>query len=136
MTAPPTPAHQPFEILPGVGIGPFRLGMTPDELENVCREYGLRNEGAFRSGLHVEFQDGRATRIEVATDIGLSLAGEPLTDSSDANVQRLLATLLPLAADWREADGLVVLHWELSDTFAFSFMVYAPGHRHAESAGR
>jgi hypothetical protein len=51
MSTPLKPSHPPFEILPGVGIGPFRLGMTEHEIETICREYGLRNEGILRSGL-------------------------------------------------------------------------------------
>jgi len=117
--------------LPGVGIGPFLLGMSPESIEAACLETGLKNEGAFRSGLHVEFREGRAVRIEVAADLPLELAGERLTDRSDANVQQLLDRILPPAADWRERDGLTVLHWELSDTFVFSFIVYSPGRRNS-----
>ena len=119
----------PFPVIPGVGIGPFLLGMTPERIAEVCSQTGLKNEGAFRSGLHVEFSEGCAVRIEVAADLSLSLAEEPLTDPSNGNVQRLLDKILPPAPDWTERDGLVVLHWELSDTFVFSFLVYSQGFR-------
>lgn len=130
MTSLPDPVlKSPFPVVPGVGIGPFQLGMTPERIAEVCSQTGLKNEGAFRSGLHVEFSAGCAVRIEVAADIPLSLAGEPLTDPSNGNVQRLLDRILPPAPDWTERDGLVVLHWELSDTFVFSFLVYSQGFR-------
>jgi hypothetical protein len=103
--------------------------MTPPEVEAACLEYGLRNEGAFKSGLCVEFQDDHAVRIEVTTEMGLSLAGEPLLDPSNANVERWLAKLSPNRRSWWESEGVVVLHWELSDEFVFSFMVYSAGHR-------
>jgi hypothetical protein len=122
-------AGPPYAILPGIGIGPLRLGMTEAAVDQICRDHGLRNEGAFRSGLHVAFHDGRATRIEFAADMGLSLAGETLIDTSNRNVRRLLESLAQPGPDWTEMDGLVVLHWELGDEFVFSFMVYAPGHR-------
>jgi hypothetical protein len=119
----------PFAILPGIGIGPFRLGMSEGEGDDLCRAYGLRNTGAFNSGLSIEFENGRATQITFAADMGLSLAGEPLTDTSNCNVRRLLATMAPPGPDWTEMDGLVVFHWEFGDDFVFAFMVYAPGHR-------
>jgi hypothetical protein len=122
-------ARPPFAILPGIGIGPFHLGMTEGEVDDLCREYGLRNEGTFNSGLYIEFQNERATQIELAADMGLSLAGEPLRDTSNRNVRRLLATMARPGPDWTEMDGLVVSHWELGDDFVFAFRVYAPGHR-------
>lgn len=125
-------ARPPFPILPGIGIGPFRLGMTEGEVDDLCREYRLRNEGAYHSGLFIGFENGRATQIEFAAHMGLSLAGEPLMqwdDRCNRNVRRLLATLAPPGPDWTEMDGLVVFHWERRDEPVFSFMVYAPGHR-------
>ncbi len=125
-------ARAPFAILPGIGIGPFRLGMTEEEVNDLCREYGLRNEGAYNSGLYIGFENGRATQIEFTADKGLSLAGKPLmqwSDRSNRNVRRLLATMAPPGPDWTELDGLVVHHWERSDESVFSFFVYAPGHR-------
>lgn len=130
MTAPRAPlSHPPFEIRPGIGIGPFRLGMTQDEIAALCRQYGLDNEGAVRSGLRIEFHGGRATNIEFEAVHPLSLAGEVLTDRSDANVRRLMARIAPEASDWREAAGLFISHHEFSDDFVFAFMVYAPGYR-------
>jgi hypothetical protein len=125
-------ARPPFEILPGIGIGPFRLGMTEGEVDDLCREYGLRNEGAHISGLSIEFENGRATQIQFAAYMGLSLAGEPLmhwSDRSNRNVRRLLATMAPPGPNWMEMDGLVVSHWDSWDESVFAFMVYAPGHR-------
>jgi hypothetical protein len=125
-------ARPPFAILPGIGIGPFRLGMTEGEVDDLCREYGLRNERVYDSGLYIEFENGRATRIEFAAHMGLSLAGEPLmqmSDWSNRNVRRLLITMAPPGPDWTEMDGLVVHHWERRDDPVFSFLVYAPGHR-------
>jgi hypothetical protein len=123
------PSHPPFEIVPGVGIGPFLLAMTEEEIGELCRQHGLRNEGVLRGGLSVQFKEGRAVRIDVGCDVGLSLAGEPLIDDSDDNVRRLLATLAPPGQYWTEMDGLVATHWEFGDREVFSFMVYAPGHR-------
>jgi hypothetical protein len=108
--------------------------MTEEEIDGLCRQYGLRNEGVFRGGLSVQFEEGRAVRIDVAWDVGVSLAGEPLTDNSDHNVRRLLATLAPPGEDWTEMDGLTVLHWESGDRNVFSFLVYAPGHRFTDGA--
>jgi hypothetical protein len=125
-------ARRPFAILPGIGIGPFRLGMTEGEVEDLCREYGLRNEGTYNSGLYIEFETGRATQIQFAAHMGLSLAGEPLMqtcDRSNRNVRRLLFIMVPPGPDWTEMDGLVVHHWERRDEPVFSFLVYAPGHR-------
>ncbi len=125
-------ARAPFAILPGIGIGPFRLAMREGEVDNLCREYGLRNEGAYNSGLSIGFENGRTTRIEFAADMGLSLAGEPLMhwdDRDNCNVRRLLNTMAPPGLDWTEMDGLVVTHWERGDEPVFSFLVYAPGHR-------
>lgn len=122
----------PFEILPGVGIGPFRLGMTERELEDLCCEYGLRNEGAFTSGLSIVCENGLAVQITFAAHMGLSLAGEPLmhwSDLDNQNVRRLLGTLAPPGPDWTEMDGLVVHHWERRDEPVFAFLVYAPGYR-------
>jgi hypothetical protein len=122
-----------FEIEAGAGIGPFRLGMAPDAVDALCREHGLRNEGVSHSGLHIEFHDQRAVRIEIAAalpEIHLSIGGELLTDTSDALVQRLLAAVPSPGSSWREREGLAVFHWELSDDFVFSFMVYSPGYRH------
>jgi hypothetical protein len=128
-TLPEAKSRPPFEVLPGIAIGPFRLGMTSDEVEEICREYGLKNEGVLRSGVGIEFHDGHATRIGVEWVVGLSLAGEPLTDNSDGNVRRLLAKIAPPGPDWTECEGLAIFHYELSDDFVFSFLVYAPGHR-------
>ena len=125
-------ARAPFAILPGIGIGPFRLGMTEGEVDDLCREYGLRNEGAYNSGLHIEFENGRATRIEFTAIMGLSLAGKPLMQTSDwdnRNVRRLLATMAPPGPNWMEMDGLVACHWDSWDEPVFAFRVYAPGHR-------
>ena len=130
MTTPPNPrSHPPFEIRPGSGIGPFRLGMTTDEVEAICRRYGLMNEGTIRSGLGIYFQDGRATQIEIEAVHSLCLAGEVLTDRSDANVRRLIAKIAPEATDWTELEGLLITHYELSDDYVFAFRVYATGHR-------
>jgi hypothetical protein len=109
--------------------------MTEEEIDGLCRQYDLRNEGVFRGGLSVEFEEERAVRIGVAWDVGVSLAGEPITDNSDDNVRRLLATLAPPGEDWTEMDGLAVFHWESGDRNVFSFLVYAPGHRFADRAG-
>lgn len=125
-------ARRPFEILPGIGIGPFRLGMTEGEVDDLCREHGLRNEGSWNSGLFIKFENERATQIEFRADMGLSLAGEPLMhwdDRRNPNVRRLLAAMAPPCPDWKEMDGLVVFHWECCDVSVFSFRVYAPGHR-------
>lgn len=130
MLRPPgTYSHPPFEILPGIGIGPFRLGMTESEIESLCRDFGLRNEGTVRSGLGIQFDAGKATRIEFEAVHPLSLAGEVLTDRSDANVRWLIARIAPEAPDWTEVEGLCISHYELSDDFVFAFMVYAPGYR-------
>src|SRR6185503_15474248 len=82
--------HPPFAIVPGVGIGPFRLGMTEADADAMCHDYGLRNASAFESGCRIAFADGRATQIEFTSNMGLSLAGEALTDTSNGNVRRLL----------------------------------------------
>jgi hypothetical protein len=125
-------ARAPFAILPGIGIGPFRLGMTEGEVDDLCREYGLRNEGAPKSGLGIEFENGRATQIQFAAYMGLSLAGEPLMhwdDWCNRNVRRLLATMAPPGPDWRRMDGLIASHWDRWDEPVFAFRVYAPEHR-------
>ena len=125
-------ARAPFAILPGIGIGPFRLGMTEGEVDDLCREYGLRNEGVANSGLGIGFENGRAMQIMFAAHMGLSLAGEPLmhwSDRCNRNVRRLLTTIAPPGPDWTEMDGLFVGHWERMDESVFMFMVYAPGHR-------
>ena len=61
--------------------------------------------------------------------MGLSLAGEALTDTSNGNVRRLLGSMIELGHDWTELEGLAVFHWEATDEEVFSFMVYAPDHR-------
>lgn len=119
----------PFAILPGIGIGPFRLGMTKREVNALCRKYGLPSDAPFHFGLNFTFENGRAIRIEFPAYLGLSLAGEPLIDLSNDNVRRLLASMAPPGPDWTEMDGLVVCHWDSKSEPVFSFMVYAPGHR-------
>ncbi len=106
--------------------------MTEGEVDNLCRKYRLRNEGAQFSGLGIEFENGRATQIQFAAYMGLSLAGEPLMhwdDRCNRNVRRLLATMAPPGPNWKELDALVVHHWERDDESVFAFRVYAPGHR-------
>jgi hypothetical protein len=124
----------PFEIRPGEGIGPFRLGLTEQEIATICARQGLQNGGVFRSGLSIEFEHGRAVRIDVGWDVGVSIGGVPLTDPSDDNVRRLLAGVAAVGEDWTELDGLAVSHWEFGDRNVFSFLVYAPGHRFTAGA--
>ena len=131
MNNPSKRARRNYEIVPGVGIGPFRLGMTEAEIAAICREHGLQNDGVIHGDLGVEFEDDHAVRITASCNLALSIGREQLTDSSDENVQRLLALLAPPGKDWTEMAGLMVFHWEFSDTFVFAFMVYAPGHRDA-----
>ena len=129
MNNPLTPPRRIYEVVAGVGIGAFRLGMTEPQVAAICREHGLRNDGVIHGDLGVEFEDDHAVRITASCNLALSIGGEPLTDSSDANVRRLLALLAPPGKDWTEMAGLAVFHWEFSDTSPFAFMVYAPGHR-------
>jgi hypothetical protein len=79
-------------------------------------------------GLYVEFAADKAVRIEVSADIGLSLAGQSLVDSSDANVEPWFATLPGRRSAW-EAEGVAAFHWESSDTYISVFLVYSPGYR-------
>ena len=118
-----------FAVVPGIGIGPFRLGMTAEEIASLCDQFLLRNESAIDTGLYVEFHEGRAVQIQMAVGVGLSLAGEPVTDHSNENVRRLLSKIAPPKPHWTEMDGLVVLHWEYDSDPVFAFEVYAPGHR-------
>ena len=131
MTPGPRFPHAPFEITPGVGIGPFRIGMTSAEIETICRQYGWKTGGGvLKDGLLVEFRDGRAIRITLSAEmVSLSIAGEELMDLSDEHVRYRLSSIVRHGDDWTEADGLTVFHWEASDHTVFAFMVYAPGHR-------
>jgi hypothetical protein len=119
----------PYAIVPGAGIGPFRLGMTAEAIADVCRRTGLKNQGLMQSGLSIQFHDGRAVRIQMAADLPVSLGGERLDDTGDDTVCRLLDSISPPAADWTEREGLVAYHWEFSDRFVCAFLVYAPGWR-------
>jgi hypothetical protein len=104
--------------------------MTPEDIERVCRQTGLRNDGLMQAGLHVAFHDGRAVSIEIGADFPLSFGGEPLTSRWDDNVARLMNAICPPAADWTEREGLVAFHWESSDRIISVFRVYAPGWRY------
>jgi len=116
-------------------VGPLRLGMTKEEVERVCQEHRIGHSGATGpDGLQVDFHAGRATRIEILAEYPfarLSLAGQVLPDVSDETIRRLLAKIIPLPGNWTEpeASGLAVFHWELSDTFVFSFRLFLPGYR-------
>lgn len=123
-----------LEIVPGQGLGPFRLGMTLAQMSAACWQLGLPNDGAPNgSGLAVELDaEQRVVAIEIRAHEGparLSIFGEPIDDIRDEPVRALLARHTALPSDWTSLVelGLCVLHWERSDGFVFSFRVHPPG---------
>lgn len=137
-----------FEIVPGKSIGPFHLGMTSAEIDEVSRQTGIRTDtGPVRGAMLVEFdRHDRAVRITTAAEIPsvrYAIAGEELKSLFNEHVRSALAKIAPLPnpvhnnIDWNWTEppdsGIVVFHWEMGDKEVFAFMVFSPGHRFPET---
>jgi hypothetical protein len=123
-----------FEIVPGESIGPFRLGMTRAQIEELSRQTGVRTDIAvFHGGMVVDFdRDDRAVRIQVPADFGairLAIAGEELKYLYNSYVLGLLARIITLPSDRREPThaGIEILHWDGGELTVFAFEVSLPG---------
>jgi hypothetical protein len=124
--------HQVFEIVPGKSIGPFHLGMTRAQIEEISHKIGVPSDvGPIHDGMYATFdRHGRAVKIEAPAHFGLirlAIAGEELKSTDNGYVRSLLARFNTLPSDWTNPAGITIFHWEMLDPDVFSFMVYLPG---------
>ncbi|HVK05059.1 MAG TPA: hypothetical protein VM490_16400 [Armatimonadaceae bacterium] len=121
-----------FEIVPGVGVGPFRLGMTRDEARAVAAADNATNaDGDTLSleplALTLRFDGaGRCREIEARvfsarpdTEPRFTLLGREVN-----NIDEDAARALFPALD-RPDSGLRSLKWESTDDFLFALVVRA-----------
>ena len=127
-----------YEILPGEGVGPFRLGMRHAEIQAL----GIGTLGIFpdRLGAHVEGVGvavhydrplGRCVKIEAYVGYGRghaaqfvligTVVNELRKDEVLAIVERLAGA--PLSGYAAPSLGLEASTWELRDDFFFSISV-------------
>lgn len=130
-----------YEIIPGESIGPFRLGMTREEVEKLNIhpiEMFRDSSGAdFPSvGVKVHYDEsGKCTGIEArvfgfGTAI-FALAGRVVNDLSDRDARELFRSI---SSDIRffygcfdlPSVGLRAVEWESSDDFIYAILVELP----------
>jgi hypothetical protein len=130
-----------LEITPGKSIGPFRLGMTDQDIEVARRSLSpdaptLEDLGVIASFPKENSPDGkkRCNRLEirvVGNDHTLLLLGQPVNDISNADAARLLALISPhvrrsYACFSLEEAGIEAIRWEHSDEGIYCFFVIPP----------
>ena len=135
-----------YEIIPGESIGPFKLGMSRAEIENLnirpMEEFKDRSGVEFPTlGVKVHYDEsGQCKQIEacvfsVSADMaGFTLAGRLVNDISEHDAKELFRSIssnirffyggfeLPSA-------GLKALKWENSDDFIYAILVELPHER-------
>jgi hypothetical protein len=130
-----------LEIVPGNSIGPFRLGMTCQEIEDALRLLSqepltLDDLGVIASFPKEEAPDGqkRCNQLEVRVFNNahtVVLLGQPVNDISNSDAARLLSSISP---DVRHSYaclsvcevGIEAIRWEHSDASIYCFFVIPP----------
>lgn len=130
-----------LEITPGKSVGPFRLGMTEEDIEVARLSLSpdaptLESLGVIASFPEEDLADGsrRCNRLEirvVGNDHTLLLRGQPVNDISNADAACLLASISPhvrrsYACLSLEEAGIEAIRWEHSDEGIYCFFVIPP----------
>jgi len=130
-----------LEIIPGKSIGPFRLGMTQQEIEEALRSMSpdastLEDLGIIASFPKEETSDGtkRCNRLEIRVvnnDHTLLLLGQPVNDINNADAACLLSSISPdvrrsYACLSLEEAGIEAIRWEHSDEWIYCFFIIPP----------
>jgi hypothetical protein len=130
-----------LEIVPGKAIGPFRLGMTQQEIDEALRSLSLdaptlEDLGAIASFPKEETPDDqkRCNRLEIRVvnnDHTLRLLGQPVNDISNSDADCLLSSISPdvrrsYACLSLEEAGIEAIRWEHSDDWIYCFFVIPP----------
>lgn len=141
--------EEPCEILPGESVGPFRLGMSRDDIEGL----NILPMETFKDGVGAEFtaigvtvyydESGRCAKIE-ARVFGEStarfiLAGRSVNNISEKDAEKIFRSISPEIRPVPggfdlPAAGLRTFKWEDSDDFLYSVLVKPPEGRTAPSA--
>lgn len=130
-----------LEIVPGKSIGPFRLGMTPQEIQAELRSLSpdvltLDDLGVIASFPKEETPDDQkgCYRLEIRVfknDHPVLLLGQPVNDISISDAARLLSSISPDVRHsyaWSSIAeaGIEAIRWEHSDDWIHCFFVMAP----------
>lgn len=137
-----------YEILPGESVGPFRLGMSREDVEGL----NILPMETFKDGLGAEFtaigvkvyydESGRCTRIEARVFgegmAGFVLAGRSVNNISEKDAEKIFRSISPEIRPVPggfdlPAAGLRTFKWEDSDDFLYSILVKPPEGRAIQS---
>lgn len=141
--------EEPCEIIPGESVGPFRLGMSREDIEGL----NILPMETFKDGLGAEFtaigvkvyydESGRCARIEARVfgegTAGFFLAGRSVNNISEKDAEKIFRSISPEIRPVPggfdlPAAGLRTFKWEDSDDFLYSILVKPPEGRTAPSA--
>jgi hypothetical protein len=130
-----------LEIVPGQSIGPFRLGMTMQEIEEALRSLSpealtLDDLGVIATIPDEQTPDGenRCNKLEIRVfnnDHTVLLLGQSMNNISNSDAARLLSTISPdvrhsyACLSVTEA-GIEAIRWEHSDASIYCFFVIPP----------
>jgi hypothetical protein len=135
-----------YEIVPGESIGPFRLGMTREDVEGLnIHPMELFEDGSGAAftlvGVRVYYDEsGRCKKIEArvfGSDKGaarFTLAGHDVDNVSDREAKELFRSISPDIRSFYggfalPSAGLRAVKWENSDDFIFAIVVERPRER-------
>lgn len=136
-----TPMRYTLEIVPGKSIGPFRLGMTIQEINDAMRSLTSEPLTLEDLGMRADFPKGetpedhkRCNRLEIRVvnnDHTLLLLGQPVNDISNADADSLFSSISPAmrrsyACLSLEEAGIEAIRWEHSDDWIYCFFVIPP----------
>jgi hypothetical protein len=135
------PVKHTLEIVPGKSIGPFRLGMTMQEIEEALRSLSsepltLDDLGVIASFPKEEAPDGQkhCNQLEIRVfknDHTVLLLGQPVNGISNTEAADLLSSISPnvrhsyACLSVTEA-GIEAIRWEHSDASIYCFFVIPP----------
>lgn len=130
-----------LEIVPGKSIGPFRLGMTLQEIEEALRSLSPDAPTLEDLGIRTDFpkedtpdNQKRCNRLEIRVvnnDHTLLLHGQPVNDISNSDADSLFSSISPdvrrsYACLSLEEAGIEAIRWEHSDDWIYCFFVIPP----------
>jgi len=133
----------PWEVVPGVGVGPLRFGTPREELHRTLGSYSAFRRGGHTRDLTDQYDDGLLMLtcsageglylVEIPDPDGVHYRGVELAGSVGEVLTRLRAAgIEPVSADsgWNLADGTVSLYTPSSapDATVDAVTVFGPGH--------
>jgi hypothetical protein len=136
-----TPMRYTLEIVPGKSIGPFRLGMTSQEINDAMRLFSSEPLTLEDLGMMADFpkeetpdSQKRCNRLQIRVvnnDHTLLLRGQPVNDISNADADSLFSSISPdvrrsYACLSLEEAGIEAIRWEHSDDWIYCFFVIPP----------